>query len=110
MALPIKNWLNNMNYEAIEKIVNVSLPPIQDFEYFMDPTAFKIRYALSQSNGPRVKKLCQMLEGLLVMAVDTFPRYDRLKLTNIWFVLAILTGWGPLSRGVYGDFIFHGPI
>ena len=86
------------------------MPPIQDFEYLMDPTAFKIRWNLSNNNGALVKKMIQMLEELLVLGADTFPRYDRLQLTNIWFVLSILTGWGPLSRGVYGDFIFHGAI
>lgn len=110
IALPLKNMLNNINTEAIEAVIQGALPPIQDFEYLMDPTAFKIRWNLSNNNGALVKKMIQMLEELLVLGADTFPRYDRLKLTNIWFVLSILTGWGPLSRGVYGDFIFHGAI
>lgn len=110
MALPMQNMMNNMNYTAIEQIVRKALPPITELEYFLEPTAFKVRWALSNNNAPLVKKMFQILEGLLVMGADTFPRYNRLKLSNVWFVLSILTGWGLQSRGVYGDFIFHGPI
>lgn len=110
LMLDFPNKLNIINTQAIEAIVNASLPPVTDIEYFLDPTAFKVRFALSQDNAPRVKKLIQILESLIVFGADTFPRYKRLSLTNVWFVLSIITGWGPTSRGVFGDFIFHGPI
>ena len=107
---PLKNRLNNIDISKISDIVTIALPPIQDLEYFLDPTAFKVRYALSQDNSPKVRKMQEMLEELIVFGADTFPRYKRLRLTNIWFVQSILTGWGPLSRGVFGDFIFHGAL
>lgn len=110
LALPIPNIMNNINYEAIDAICMAALPPIIEAEYFMDPTYFKVRWSLSQSNVPRLKKLHELLEGLVVLGADTYPRYSRLKLSNVWFVIAILTGWGIQSRGVYGDFIFHGAI
>ena len=102
--------MNNINIAKIEDIVTAALPPIQDFEYFLDPTAFKVRYALSRDNAPKVRKMQELLEELIVFGADTFPRYKRLRLTNIWFVLSILTGWGPTSRGVFGDYIFHGAL
>lgn len=108
--LPIQNMMNNINYTGIEAILKAAMPPIQDFEYFLDPALFKIRYAFSAENIPTVKKMQQFLESLVVMGCDSFPRYKRLKLTNVWFVLAILTGWGPVSQKVFGDFIFHGPM
>lgn len=110
LALDFPNKMNIINTQAIEAITKASLPPVTDIEYFMDPTAFKVRFALSQDNAPRVKKMIQMLEALIVFGADTFPRYKRLSLANVWFVISILTGWGPTSRGVFGDFIFHGPI
>lgn len=57
LAFPMKNRLNNINIAKIEDIVTAALPPIQDFEYFMDPTAFKVRYALSRDNAPKVRKM-----------------------------------------------------
>lgn len=108
--LPIQNMMNNINYVGIEAILKAALPPIQDFEYFLDPKLFKVRYAFSAENIPTAKKMQQFLEALCVMGCDSFPRYKRLKLTNVWFVLAILTGWGPVSQKVFGDFIFHGPM
>lgn len=109
-ALPIQNMMNNIDYEKIESILQKALPPLMEFEYFYNPDAFKVRYALSSENIPTVKKMQQFLEALCVMGCDSFPRYKRLKLTNVWFVLAILTGWGPVSQKVFGDFIFHGPM
>ena len=99
-----------INYEAIDALVNKVLPPIQEFEYFMDPELFKVRYSLSHDNGAKVKKAWEMLEQIMKMGAEIMPRYKNLKLTNPWYVVAILTSWGPLSREVYGDFIFHAYI
>ena len=38
---------NMIDYQKIDALVKSTLPPIQEFEYFIDPAAFKIRYALS---------------------------------------------------------------
>ena len=103
----LRNRMNNINTKAIEAITNAALPPIKEYEYFIDPTAFKLRYALSQDNTKRLRKMNQILESLVVFGADTFPRYKRLNLKNIWFVLSIFTGWGPMSRTVFGDFIIH---
>jgi hypothetical protein len=91
-------------------MVKKALPPIQEVEYFMDPDVFKLRYQLSQDNGPRVKKAWEILENLMKFSAECFPRYKNLKLSNPWYVIAILTGWSPISRQVFGDFIFHGSV
>jgi hypothetical protein len=49
-----------------------------------------------------------MLETIMVIGGDFLPEYDNLKLTNIWFIVAILTCWGPWTKAIYGDFIYHG--
>lgn len=108
-ALP--KWCGSMiDFDKIGDIVDKALPPIQEFEYFMDPAAFKIRFQLSKDNGPRVKKMWEMLEGLMVLGADVMPQYKNLRLSYPAFVLAILSpgGWGPVSRCIFGDFIFHG--
>ena len=110
MALPLKSAMNCIPYEKIDALVKKALPPIQEMEYFMPPELFKVRWQLSHENGARVKKAWEMLEAIMKFSAECFPRYKDLKLSNPWFVLAILTGWGPVSRQVYGDFIFHGPM
>ena len=109
--MPMKSMMNVIDIEKIEALIKAALPPIQEFEYFLDPTAFKVSYALSSDNAPKVKKMIQMLEEFITLCLgECFPRYKNLRLTRIFFVLAILTGWGPLTRGIFGDFIFHGTI
>ena len=76
----------------------------------MDPDLFDVRLAISDQNAPAIQKLIRMLEFVMVFGGDFIPTYDRLSLTNIWFVIAILTCWGPWTRSIYGDFIFHGFI
>ena len=98
---------NMIDYQKIDETVKNALPPIQEFEYFLDPTAFKLRYALSQDNGIRVKKMWEMLEAIMKMGAEILPKYKDLSLINPFYVIAILTSWGPQSREVYGDFIFH---
>ena len=103
--------INTIDVSKIQKIIDKVLPPIHDVEYFLDPTAFKVRYAFSKDNAPKVKMMIDLLEYIIVQCPgECFPRYKNLKLTRVFFVLAILTGWGPVSRKIFGDFIFHGTV
>ena len=86
---------NMIDYQKIDETVKNALPPIQEFEYFLDPTAFKLRYALSQDNGIRVKKMWEMLEAIMKMGAEILPKYKDLSLINPFYVIAILTSWGP---------------
>jgi len=74
----------------------------------MDPELFDVRLALSDQNAPAIEKLVRLLEGTIVIGGDFLPTYERLKLTNILFIAAILTTWAPTTRSIFGDFIFHG--
>jgi len=57
-----------------------------------------------------IQSLLEKLSSLIVLGGDFLPSYKNLKLTNIWFIIAILTCWGPWTRAIFGDFIFHGMI
>lgn len=105
-----KSALQNVDFKKINEIVRKSFPPITTPEYLMDPDLFDVRLALSDQNSPAIEKLVRLLEASIVIGGDFLPSYERLKLTNIWFVVAILTTWGPTTRSIYGDFIFHGFI
>lgn len=111
IQMGMKSIINVIDVQKIEEIIRKVMPPIQPVEYFMDPTAFKVRWMLSPGNAGLVKKLIQMLEYLTVQcAGECFPRYKNLSLIRPFFVLAIFTGWGPLTRVMFGDFIFHATI
>jgi hypothetical protein len=42
---------------------------------------------------------------LLVLGLDYMPRYKRLKLSNIWYVLAVMDGWAKHGRYEFGSII-----
>ena len=105
-----KSALQNVDFQKINQIIRKAFPPITAPEYLMDPDLFDIRLALSDQNSPAIEKLVRLLEATIVIGGDFLPAYERLNLTNIWFVAAILTTWGPTTRSIYGDFIFHGFI
>lgn len=110
LDIGLKSALQNVDFQKINTIVRKAFPPITAPEYLMDPDLFDVRLALSDQNAPAIEKLVKLLEGTIVIGGDFLPTYERLKLTNIWFVVAILTTWGPTTRSIYGDFIFHGFI
>lgn len=106
-GIATKIWPTGMINSACEKIDNVvkkTFPPIQAVEYFMDPALFDVRLALSDQSNV-VKKFYETLEPLLVLGLDYMPRYKRLKLSNIWFVLAVLDGWAPHAKYEFGSII-----
>ena len=105
-----KSALQKVDFEKINAVIRKVFRPITPPEYLMDPDLFDVRLAISDQNAPAIQKLIRMLESVMVFGGDFIPTYDRLSLTNIWFVIAILTCWGPWTRSIYGDFIFHGFI
>jgi hypothetical protein len=52
-----------------------------------------------------VKKFYETLEPLLVLGLDYMPRYKNLKLSNIWYVLAVMDGWSIHGRYEFGSII-----
>ena len=106
-GISTKIWPTGMINSACEKIdevVKKTFPPIQSVEYFMDPDLFDVRLALSDQSD-LVKKFYETLEPLLVLGLDYMPRYKRLKLSNIWFVLAVMDGWAKHGRYEFGSII-----
>ena len=102
--------LQNVDQQKLDKIIHAVFRPINPVEYCMDPELFDLRLALSDQNTAAIQTLQRMLEMLVVIGGDFLPSYKNLKLTNIWFIIAILLCWGPTTRSIYGDFIFHGPL
>lgn len=105
-----KSALSNVDIKKINKIIRAVFRPISEVEYLMDPDLFDVRLALSDQNAPMIQSLLEKLSKLIVLGGDFIPSYKNLKLTNIWFIIAILTCWGPWTRAIFGDFIFHGMI
>ena len=94
----------NSACEKIDNVVKKTFPPIQAVEYFMDPDLFDVRLALSDQSD-LVKKFYETLEPLLVLGLDYMPRYKNLKLSNIWYVLAVMDGWSIHGRYEFGSII-----
>lgn len=105
-----KSALSNVDFKKINKIIRAVFRPITEPEYLMDPDLFDVRLALSDQNAPMIQSLLDKLSKLIVLGGDFIPSYKNLSLTNIWFIIAILTCWGPWTRAIFGDFIFHGML
>lgn len=98
--------LDVLNADMIESVIDVGFPPIQDWEYCMDPTAFKIRQALSDQNAKGIYDLVSMMEILLYTGAMALPKYSMLKMSNAWWLIFLLTGWAPSSLVCFGDPIY----
>ena len=102
-----KSALKNVDMRKIMTAIRKVFPPITTPEYLMDPDLFEVRLALSDQNSSSIQSLINLLQETMVLGGDFLPEYKRLKLTNIWFVIAILTCWGPWTKEIFGDFIYH---
>ena len=110
MELGGKSALSNIDNHKIVEAVRKVFKNITTPEYLMDPDLFDFRLALSDQNKNGVQKLMNILKNVMVIGGDFLPEYDRLNLTNIWFIVAILTCWGPWTKAIYGDYVIHGFI
>lgn len=102
-----KSALKNIDMKKITTAIQKVFKPIKAEEYLMDPDLFDVRLALSDQNQRAIQELTETLSRTMVLGGDFIPDYDNLKLNNIWFIIAILTCWGPWTRAIYGDFIYH---
>ena len=76
----------------------------------MDPDLFDVRLALSDQNSGAIQDLVSKLQYTMVIGGDFIPEYEKLSLTNIWYIVAILKCWGPWTKAIFGDYIFHASI
>ena len=110
MEIGAKSALQNRDFKKINAIIKKAFRPITEVEYLMDTDLFEVRLALSDQNATTIQKLVNMLSKTVVLGGDLIPSYENLSLLNPWYIIAILTCWGPLTQKIYGDFIYHGYI
>lgn len=100
----IQSGIMNINFQAIDEIVKKVFPPIQSAEYFMEPELFDVRMLFSDQSDI-VKQVREKLEMLCVLGLDYMPRYKNLSFLNVWFILALMDGWGQHSRLDFGSLL-----
>lgn len=94
----------NQHVEAIDKWVHKKFPPITNTEYLLDPDAFNLRLELSDQSDI-VRRTYEILANFMVLGPDYMPRYKNLKLTNFYFITAILEGWAIHGKNSFGSLI-----
>lgn len=94
----------NQHVEAIDKWVHKKFPPITNAEYLLDPDAFNLRLELSDQSDI-VRRTYEILANFMVLGPDYMPRYKNLKLTNFYFITAILEGWAIHGKNSFGSLI-----
>lgn len=85
----------------IETTVENMFPPIQEYEYLMDPKAFNVRKLLSPMNYSAIQKFVDPLMMLMSVGTQALPKYEKLTPINIWWVLFLLSDFGPYCQKHY---------
>jgi hypothetical protein len=85
----------------IETTVENMFPPIQEYEYLMDPKAFNVRKLLSPMNYSAIQKFVDPLMMLMSIGTQALPKYEKLTPINIWWVLFLLSDFGPYCQKHY---------
>ena len=83
--------------DQIDTIVKKAFPAIKESEYLMPPAAFNVRKQLSPENLSAVMALLTALTLSLKGPTEPLPKYEDLKITNIWFMLFLILSWGPMG-------------
>lgn len=91
-----------IDIDKIIDMIKVTFPPIETAEYFYEPDIFDARLVLSDQNYKAIMKALKPLLYLLTLGSEPLPRYKNLKISNIWYLLFLLGGWGPASKQCFG--------
>lgn len=84
-----------IDQQTIVQMVRNAFPAMSDNDYMLDPTAFQARKALSNYNVDSIKQMVKPLLDLLRTATESLPKYENLKVTNVWWLAFLLMTWGP---------------
>lgn len=88
--------------ETVVNMVRNAFPPMTEDDYFLAPSAFQARKALSNYNVDAIKKMIKPLLSLLRTATESLPKYENLKVTNVWWLMFLLLTWGPEGQKHFG--------
>lgn len=83
------------------KIKDFAFPPLQSFEYLLDPTVFQTRLILSDQNYKSIAKVKEALLDAFRLEPEFLPKFSKLKPTNIWFMLALVKFVTPIVQYAY---------
>ena len=87
---------------VVDKVVNYSFPPIQEFEYLMSPQLFAIRLVMSDQNVTAIAKNVKNLLLLCQGEPDLMPKYEDMKVSNIWWLLGLMKSIVPTVQFAFG--------
>ena len=85
-----------------DKVINYTFPPIQDFEYLMEPELFATRLIFSDQNFVAIAKNIAVIFNMFKGEPELLPEYKDLTITNIWYIWALYKGIVPTIQFTYG--------
>lgn len=103
MAVKLKNNNANdsivdvVNIDGIDNLVETNFPHITENEFTMEPEAFEKRKIFSEYNVVAIKKLIGNLMAIFKLGSEPLPVYEDLKITNVWWMVFLLTSFEPQS-------------
>ena len=103
-VIPGGSIMSCLQIDKINSILQGLFPPILAPEYLMDPKLFRVRLAFSDQSD-MVRQVGEMLETFLKIGPEWYPKYKDLKITNPFFVYAMLISWGPRGQQMFGSHV-----
>lgn len=107
MAVKLKNFnqpdsiANVVNVDKIMDIVEGAFPHITQDEYVMDPEAFNSRKLRSEYNVKAIKTMIDNLMPTMKMGSEPLPKYEDLKVTNVWWMVFLTSSFLPQGQKHY---------
>ena len=106
--------LMNMNFSAIDAVIQGAFPPLTPLDYYLEPALFKVRFELSDQ-GHVVEMVRQLLSDLLSIGPDYIPAFENLfpvktrfpyvNICYLWFLLGLMDAWAPHSKVMVGSIL-----
>ena len=91
-----------IDMDGLQEVVRGAFPRITEPEYLMDPTAFKARMMLSDYNYIAIQKMVEPILDLMKLGSEPMPKYEKLNITNAWWMVYLLLAFGPEAQKHYG--------
>ena len=82
-------------------MVEGMFPHLTEDDMVLSPEKFNIRKITSEYNMRAIQKISAALTMLLKTGSEPLPKYDDLKLTNVWWMIFLLSSWGPQGKKHY---------
>jgi len=89
------------NLLKISDMTEKMFPALTPEDMVLPPEVFNARKIMSEYNYKAIQKVSAALNMLLKSGAEPVPKYEELTLINVWWMLFLLSSWGPQGQKHY---------